>query len=806
MHLVVARGLVDGRRAPGQEIIGVAARCDLPPDRGEQLVAQTDVAECAAHHDLVVATAGTIRVEVLRLDAAVGQVPAGGAVGLERAGRRDVVGGHRIAEQRQHTGAVDVAHRLGVRAHAVEEGLPAHVGGGLVPGEQVALGHVEAAPALVAVEHGGVVLQEHLTADRAVHHGLDLGVGGPDVLEEHGPALRVRSQRLGGEVEVHRAGERVGDDQRRRGQVVHLDVRRDAPLEVAVARQHGRDGQVVGVDGLGDLGQQRPGVADAGGAAVADELVAQGVQVVLQPRGLEVVGDDLGARCQRGLDPRFGLEALGHRVAGDQSGGDHHRGVRGVRAAGDRGDGHGAVGQFEVAAEIGVNRYGLVSGVGGLIRGQRRLERLLGRGQFDAVLRALRPGDGGDDRSEVEFEVLGVGRLHIAGCGGVSPQLVRLGIRLDQGDLLLGTAGQAQVVKRDVVDREDAAGRAEFRPHIADGGAVGQRHGGDALAVEFHELADDAVPAQHVGDGQDHVGGRDALRDGAGELEADDARHQHGDRLAEHGGLRLDAADAPAEHAQTVDRGGVRVGADAGIEIGEFAAVGVRRGLAHDDLRQVFDVDLVDDAGARRHHAEVPEGLLPPAQELVAFAVAPVFDVHVAFDGISHAVVVDLHRMVDDHVGLHLRVDDLRVAAQGLDRVAHRGQVDHAGHAGEVLHDHAAGRELDLMAGLGIRIPVEQRPDMVVGDVRAVDIADQVLGQHLQRVRQMVDAVQIVDAVVVVFLARHVQRGQLAVAQCHESLRPSGRDADLMRNASPSIHRIPRYRVRVPALACRLVM
>ena len=33
-------------------------------------------------------------------------------------------------------------------------------------------------------------------------------------------------------------------------------------------------------------------------------------------------------------------------------------------------------------------------------------------------------------------------------------------------------------------------------------------------------------------------------------LKPDDARDQHGDRLAEHGGLGLDAADAPAQNAQ----------------------------------------------------------------------------------------------------------------------------------------------------------------------------------------------------------------------------------------------------------------
>ena len=39
-------------------------------------------------------------------------------------------------------------------------------------------------------------------------------------------------------------------------------------------------------------------------------------------------------------------------------------------------------------------------------------------------------------------------------------------------------------------------------------------------------------------------------------------------------------------------------------------------------LRQIFEIDLVADAGARRHDAEIVERVLAPAQEAVALAVA----------------------------------------------------------------------------------------------------------------------------------------------------------------------------------------
>src|SRR6202000_2165509 len=52
-----------------------------------------------------------------------------------------------------------------------------------------------------------------------------------------------------------------------------------------------------------------------------------------------------------------------------------------------------------------------------------------------------------------------------------------------------------------------------------------------------------------------------------GQWQGEDLRDQHGDGLAEHGRLRLDAADAPAEDAEAVLHGGVAVGADAGVGI-----------------------------------------------------------------------------------------------------------------------------------------------------------------------------------------------------------------------------------------------
>ena len=145
------------------------------------------------------------------------------------------------------------------------------------------------------------------------------------------------------------------------------------------------------------------------------------------------------------------------------------------------------------------------------------------------------------------------------------------------------------------------------------------------------------------------------------------------------------------------------------------------------------------DPGRRRHHPEVVEGLLAPAQERVALAVSLVVALLVDLERLLVAEGVHLDRVVDDQVDVDQRVDRRRVAAEVLHRVAHRGQVDHRGDAGEVLHQHPRRLERDLDRGLGLGVPGRDRLDVVGGDRLAVLEAQRVLQQDLQRVGQAGD-------------------------------------------------------------------
>src|SRR6267378_5647196 len=107
------------------------------------------------------------------------------------------------------------------------------------------------------------------------------------------------------------------------------------------------------------------------------------------------------------------------------------------------------------------------------------------------------------------------------------------------------------------------------------------------------------------------------------EFESDDLGNQQRERLAQHRRLRLYAANAPAENSEAVDHRGVRVRADE--RIGECQRLAVHRGVKH-DARQIFQVDLMDDACIRRNNFEIVERLLSPAEESVTLYVAVKFE------------------------------------------------------------------------------------------------------------------------------------------------------------------------------------
>ena len=536
-------------------------------------------------------------------------------------------------------------------------------------------------------------------------------------------------------MKVHVAAPRdgVGDHERRRREEVHPDLGVHPPLEVPVAGQGGADDEIAVPNCGADLLGQRAGVADAGRAPESHDVKSQPFEVLEQTRLLEVVLHHHRAGGEARLHPGLDGETALAGVAREQTGADQNRRVRRIGAGGDCRDHDRAVAQL-VARPVLLHRCAAAAAVSAL-----RLHRLemtgdhrSGLPQRDPVLGALRPGDAGLDRAHVENEGVGVLGRAVA---GFAVQALGTRVRLDQRGPGLGATGESQILDALRVDGEDAAGRPVLGRHVRDGGAIGQRQVVEAVAEELDELADHALRAKHLDHGKHEIGGGGAFGELSRELEPHHLGDEHRDRLAEHRGLRLDAADSPAEHPEAVDHRGVRVGADHGVRIGAGRAGMLAR---EDDAGEIFQVDLVDDAGAWRHHLEVPERLLTPAQERVALAIALELDLGVAGECVPGTEPVDLHRVVDDELHRRERVDLRGVAAERAHRVAHRGEVDHRRHAREVLEQYPRGSERDLGGRLRAGVPSGQRLDVARGDAGAVFVAQQVLQEDFQRVGQAV--------------------------------------------------------------------
>ena len=216
----------------------------------------------------------------------------------------------------------------------------------------------------------------------------------------------------------------------------------------------------------------------------------------------------------------------------------------------------------------------------------------------------------------------------------------------------------------------------------------------------------------------------------AGEPDTDDSRHRLVQRLAQQHGLGLDAADAVAEHAQAVDHRRVGVGADERVRV-RHPPAGVLA-VGH-DRREVLEVDLVDDPGPGRDDAQVAEGRLRPAQQLVALAVPLVLALDVDRERPGAAPCVHLDRVVDHEVRGHQRVDLRGVAAEVGHRVAHRGEVDDRGHAGEVLEHDASGHERHLGLARAAGTPGAERRDVLLANDPAAGVSQGVLQQDLER-------------------------------------------------------------------------
>ena len=201
-------------------------------------------------------------------------------------------------------------------------------------------------------------------------------------------------------------------------------------------------------------------------------------------------------------------------------------------------------------------------------------------------------------------------------------------------------------------------------------------------------------------------------------MAADDIRREEGIGLAEHAGFGFNATDTPGDDADTIDHRCMRVGTKDGV--GEPHAV-----FFPDAARQVFHVDLVNDAVAGRDDADGFKRALRPFDEAITLGVAREFDFLIALHGIGPVVDVDLDRVIDHHVNGYQRLDLAGGQPLALGGGTHGREVVQGAKADQILQHDTDDDEGDFGGALAVGLPGGEVAHMFFGDAFAVAEADQ---------------------------------------------------------------------------------
>ena len=169
---------------------------------------------------------------------------------------------------------------------------------------------------------------------------------------------------------------------------------------------------------------------------------------------------------------------------------------------------------------------------------------------------------------------------------------------------------------------------------------------------------------QHFRDREHQVSSGSACRKFTEKFETNNAWDQHRHRLTQHRRFGFNPTHTPTKNTQTINHRGVGVGPHNCVGVGLTVA-------HHDNASKVFNVDLVDDSGARWHDLEFVKCSLTPTQELVTLLVALVLQGNVETESFRCSEVVRDHGVVDDQFRRRQRVDLRLIAAQITHCLAH---------------------------------------------------------------------------------------------------------------------------------------
>ena len=162
--------------------------------------------------------------------------------------------------------------------------------------------------------------------------------GWPDIFHKDVIAIFVRSNWIFGQVNIHRSGQRIDNNQRRGREIVGANIRADTSFKVAVARQDRCGDEITFGNGVRNLFLDRARIPDAGRTTVSHKVKSDLIQIFLKFSSLKIGTDDLRARGKRCFDPRLAVKTQCGGFPGHEARTNHDIWVGCVGARRDRRD------------------------------------------------------------------------------------------------------------------------------------------------------------------------------------------------------------------------------------------------------------------------------------------------------------------------------------------------------------------------------------------------------------------------------------------------------------------------------------
>src|SRR6185503_7270334 len=210
-----------------------------------------------------------------------------------------MVGGNRVAENRERSRAHHLSQRLKRVAETIEVRRLANISRFRLPFVNVSGAARNVIPERILFRKAAVESSISLRIKRRVHQLFDLLHAGPDVTQIDLLTVIARAEWLARHIDVDLSSQRKRDDKRRAHQKVCLDTLVHARFEVAIAGKHRRRNDVAFADNLFERRIEWSGVSDTGRAAVADEVEPKLVQIRLQTSLFEILSNDSRSRSER---------------------------------------------------------------------------------------------------------------------------------------------------------------------------------------------------------------------------------------------------------------------------------------------------------------------------------------------------------------------------------------------------------------------------------------------------------------------------------------------------------------------------